>query len=234
MSVLGTLPTSKIKNKINPLVVLRIIQVVILLVILLGSYGVYVVTTAYRDLESLTATLWTTAIYKDAQRLVNSSIWWGNSEQKNEKLNTIKKAGKLTDVIAINRDIELDQQKAQLYLDSVQMPYVNFLHHFLMPPLNIWKNKFTNKIDDTLVWQKYLQNNTYLDVNLIGTWTDFFKDIGDDSPKNEIRSISIGDIAESRGTFTITMNVDFVAENKRAFLLLIDKLSTTSNKENLW
>lgn len=234
MSVLGTLPTSKIQNKVNPLVVLRIIQVLVLLVVLAGSYGIYLVMTAYNELETLTDTLGTTAIYTDAQRLVNSSIGWWNSEQKTEKLNTLKRASKLTDVIAINRSIELDQQQAQLYLDSVQMPYVHFLHHFLMPPLNIWKNKFTNKIDDTLVWQKYLQENTYLDVNLIGSWTDFFKDIGEDSPKNEIRSISIGDISEQKGTFTITMNVDFVAQNKRAFLLLIDKLSTTSNKENLW
>lgn len=234
MSVLGTLPTSKIKNKINPLVVLRILQVLVLLVFLVGSYGIFVVISAYNELETLTDTLGNTSIYTDAQRLVNSSIGWSNSEQKNEKLNVIKRANKLTDIIAINKSIELEQQQAQLYLDSVQMPYINFLHHFLMPPLNIWKNKFTNKIDDTLVWQKYLQENNYLDVNLIGTWTDFFKDIWEDSPKNEIRSISIGDIAEQRGTFTITMNVDFVAQNKRAFLLLIDKLSTTSNKENLW
>jgi hypothetical protein len=74
MSVLGTLPTAKIQNKVNPLVVLRIIQVLVLLVVLAGSYGIYLVMTAYNELETLTDTLGTTAIYADAQRLVNSSI----------------------------------------------------------------------------------------------------------------------------------------------------------------
>jgi hypothetical protein len=100
--------------------------------------------------------------------------------------------------------------------------------------LNIWKDKYTGKIDETLVGQRYLHNNNYLDVNLISQWTNFFKNIGQDSPKNDIKSINVGAITEKDGgIFTISIDVDFIAQTKRSFLLLVDKLSLTSNRTNL-
>ncbi len=100
--------------------------------------------------------------------------------------------------------------------------------------MNIWKDQYTNEIDETLIGKKFLQNNTYLDVNLISQWTDFFKNIGVDSLNNDIKSINVGSVSEgSNGTFSISFDVSFTAKTKRSFLLFIDKMSITSNKDNV-
>jgi hypothetical protein len=46
--------------------------------------------------------------------------------------------------------------------------------------------------------------------------------------------MKIGDFVEDdKGFFNMPITVSFVANSKRAFLLLADKLSMTSNKENI-
>ena len=46
--------------------------------------------------------------------------------------------------------------------------------------------------------------------------------------------MKIGDFVEDeKGLFSMPITVSFVANSKRAFLLLADKLSMTSNKENV-
>jgi len=46
--------------------------------------------------------------------------------------------------------------------------------------------------------------------------------------------MKIGDFVEDdKGFFNMPITVSFVANSKRAFLLLADKLSITSNKENI-
>jgi len=46
--------------------------------------------------------------------------------------------------------------------------------------------------------------------------------------------MTIGDFVEDEnGFFSMPITVSFVANSKRAFLLLADKLSATSNKENI-
>jgi len=46
--------------------------------------------------------------------------------------------------------------------------------------------------------------------------------------------MKIGDFVEDdKGFFSMPITVSFIANSKRAFLLLADKLSITSNKENI-
>jgi hypothetical protein len=46
--------------------------------------------------------------------------------------------------------------------------------------------------------------------------------------------MNIGDLTEdATGYFSMPITVSFTANSKRAFLLLVDKLSITSNKENI-
>ena len=235
MTVLGTLPT-KPKIKANPIVILRILQVLSLLIFLAWMYGVFIISWQYKELEPLTSSLNLTSIYADARNSIRWGISTASSDQKNQFLKSLQSKENLMDVVELNKVAESQYIQTQNYIDAIQMPYENLLHYYLLPPLNIWKNRFTGKIDDTLIWQKYLQNNSYLDVNLINKRTNFFKDIGNDSPKNEIKNINIWEVIENNtnGTFTIWIEVSFVAQTKRSFLLLVDKLSTTSNKENLW
>lgn len=63
---------------------------------------------------------------------------------------------------------------------------------------------------------------------------DFFKNLGDNNESNDVLDMKIGDVAEdSSGYFSMPITVSFKANSKRAFLLLADKLSMTSNKENV-
>ncbi len=235
MTVLGTLPT-KPKIIVNPVVILRILQVLALFIFIGLVYWIFIISWKYKELDTLTSSLNLTSIYSDARNSVRTSISTSSSDQKNQFLKSLQQKEKLVDVIELNKVAESQYMQTQNYIDAIQKPYDNLLYYYLLPPLNIWKNRFTGKIDDTLIWQKYLNNNIYLDVNLINKRTNFFKDIGNDSPKNEIKDINIWEVFEdnSNGIFTIWIEVSFVAQTKRSFLLLVDKLSTTSNKENLW
>lgn len=52
--------------------------------------------------------------------------------------------------------------------------------------------------------------------------------------KNDIESINVWAVSEWQNwTFSIPIDVSFSADTKRSFLLLIDKISITSNKENV-
>jgi len=63
---------------------------------------------------------------------------------------------------------------------------------------------------------------------------DFFKNVGDNNESNDVLDMNIGDITEDNtGFFSMPITVSFIANSKRAFLLLADKLSMTSNKENI-
>jgi len=210
------------------------VQALVVLSIAWVAYGVYITLNAYTTLQKKTITLSYLANYQDAKSSIRGSVGSANSDQKNQFIKDLQSKETIYDVIKLNAYAEWQHIQTKKYFDSIQYPYVHLLQYFLLPPMNIWKNRFTGKIDDTLVWQKYLQWNEYLDVNLIAKWTDFFKDIGRDSPKNEIKNIQISDVQETDGgVFMIPISLSFVAETKRSFLLLVDKLSVTSNRENL-
>ncbi len=81
---------------------------------------------------------------------------------------------------------------------------------------------------------QFLKKNPYDDIKLLQKWSDFFKSVGDNNEFNDIKNIDIGDIKENEnGYFTMPVTINFIANSKRAFLLLVDKISVTSNKTNI-
>lgn len=165
------------------------------------------------------------ALYPNIKNALQVSNWFPQDQTESKIIPNVLQ-------LYINKVTALKQ--LETYSNEIQQPYNNLLQDFLLPPLNIWKDKYTNKINETLVGQNFLKNNTYLDVNLISQWTDFFKNIGVDSLKNDIKSINVWTVKEwSNGTFTIWIDVSFTAQTKRSFLLFVDKMSITSNRENV-
>lgn len=152
------------------------------------------------------------------------------------KTNTLTKdaiqtAKDIKDVIAIHQDALAEKEMSVQYFEKLQKPYTYFLQYILFPSMNIWKDRYSDKIDTSIVGQEYLQKNPYVDNNLISHWTDFFRDIGKNTQYNEINDISIGSLTENEnGSFTIPIDVSFSSSNKRSFLMLVDKLSITSNR----
>ena len=120
------------------------------------------------------------------------------------------------------------------YLHSLQIPYTYLLQYIYLPSLNVWKEKYTNKIDINLIGLKFLEKNPFNDITLLQKRGDFFKNLGDNNESNDVLDMKIGDFVEDeKGFFSMPITVSFVANSKRAFLLLADKLSMTSNKENV-
>ncbi len=185
----------------------------------------YILVTYYTRMQKKVGTLDQLSLYPEIKKSLQATNWFPQDQNSSTTINEVSD-------LYINKTAQYKQIEA--YSKEIQQPYENLLQHFLLPPLNIWKNEYTNEIDETLVGKKFLKYNTYLDVNLISQWTDFFKNIGVDSLKNDIKSISVGSVSEgSNGTFSIWFNVSFTAQTKRSFLLFIDKMSITSNKDNI-
>ena len=148
--------------------------------------------------------------------------------------NKAKNMDSLQDLIDENTSTEKDLAIYSKYLAELQIPYTYFLQQIYLPSLNIWKDPYTNQISIDIIGMKYLQKNPYDDIKLLQKRSDFFKNVGDNNESNDIKNIDIGDIQEdANGYFTIPITVNFTANSKRAFLLLVDKISVTSNKTNI-
>lgn len=128
-----------------------------------------------------------------------------------------------------------DKQRIEWELNFKTSIYNEFLRNFLLPSLNIWKDPYTNVIDITMMWRKYLDKNPYQDISLMAQWSSVIWDSWKEVWVNEVADITIEDIIELEDWyFKIPIRVSFKSNSKRAFLLLVDKLSLTSNITNIW
>lgn len=127
------------------------------------------------------------------------------------------------------------KNKVKAELDFKRSVYSDFLRNLLLPSLNIWKNPYTEQVDLSLLGKKYLDNNPYQDVTLLQQWGGIIRDSGQNIWVNEVVNMQIGEIVEEKetGFFHIPISIDFKSDSKRAFLLLVDKLSQTSNVNNI-
>lgn len=139
----------------------------------------------------------------------------------------------LNELINYETDLWDEIQRYNEYLSNLQDPYSNFMKYILIPQLNIWKDPFNWNIDTSIVWAKFLEKNSYDDIKLIQKWSNFFKNVWNNNEFNQIEDITIWDIVEEQEFFHIPINIKFIANSKRSFLLLVEKLSTTSNQENI-
>ncbi len=146
----------------------------------------------------------------------------------------LKNSDTIKDLLQENKITKWEINKYTDYLHSLQIPYTYFLKYLYLPSLNVWKENYTDTIDTNLVWIKFLEKNPFNDITLLQKRGDFFKNLGDNNESNDVLDMKIGDFTEdTNGFFSMPITVSFVANSKRAFLLLADKLSITSNKENI-
>lgn len=133
-----------------------------------------------------------------------------------------------TKVQEILHDREEFQRKQKSY-------YEVLLQNLYLPSLNVWKDPYTKNFDMTILWQKYLEKNKFQDLYLIQYWSDFIKYVWNDADYNTIDNITIEDIVEIEDSdyFYVPITVTFTSPNKRSFLLLVNKLSVTSNTNNI-
>lgn len=116
-----------------------------------------------------------------------------------------------------------------------QAKYYNMLlRHLYLPSINVWKDPYTTLIDPTLMWQKYLESDPFQDIPLIQYWSDFFKNVWEGGENNEVTAINIGEISDiDEEHFIVPVEISFNSPTKRSFLFLVNKLSTTSDQNNI-
>jgi hypothetical protein len=146
----------------------------------------------------------------------------------------VPRLNNLYDVINLIHERQDLKQRYQEYFESLSEVYRFFLKYIYLPSLNIWKDSFTKQINANLIGRDFLDNNIYQDIKLIEKWSNYFRDVGANNQFNDITNIQLGDIQErDDGYFTIPLTLSFSSPNKRAFLLLVDKISVTSNRKNI-
>lgn len=127
-----------------------------------------------------------------------------------------------------------EKERIQGELNFKRSMYTEFLRNLLLPSLNIWKDPYTKEIDLSILGKKYLDTNPYQDISLLSQWSSIIRESGKDVGDNEVVNMKIGEIRElENGFFNIPISISFKSDSKRAFLLLVDKLSLTSNINNL-
>ena len=135
----------------------------------------------------------------------------------------------------INNNVQDMFEDRQAFKQQQKSYYEVLLQNIYLPTLNVWKDPYTKNFDIRYLWQKYLEADKIQDLYLIQYWSDFIKHVSDDADYNTIESISIWEMVELEDSnyFYTPISVSFTSPNKRSFLLLVNKLSTTSNTNNI-
>lgn len=147
--------------------------------------------------------------------------------------NEAKELKKINDLIDYNINLQETTKKYNEYLEGIQASYENFLKYLFLPSLNIWKNEFLGIIYDDYIWEKFIENNPYNDIDLIDKRSNFIKDVWSNNEYNEIDQIEIWEINEEWDNFYIPIKISYRSNSYRSFLLLIEKLSMTSNQKSI-
>ena len=137
------------------------------------------------------------------------------------------------DLLDTNKNIKEEITRYQDHKKELQSSYSNFLQYFLVPKLNIRKEAYTDKINLDLIGGNFLDNNPFNDINLYQKWSNFFEST-EKNQVNVIEDLEIGDITEADyGLYSIKLSFSFITPSKNALLFLADKISMTSDKENI-
>ncbi len=142
----------------------------------------------------------------------------------------------INSMIAVNNRIEEDLAKDEILKQKQKDDYEVLLQNIYLPSLNVWKDPYTKNFNMWVLWQKYLDSDKFQDLYLIQYWSDFAKYVGNDADYNTIDQITIWDKTElewNSDYFYIPITISFSSPNKRSFLLLVNKLSMTSNQNNI-
>ena len=138
-------------------------------------------------------------------------------------------------IIDINNHVAETLENRQNFKAQQKSYYEILLQNIYLPSLNIWKDPYTKDFDLSILWQKYLEKDKFQALYLIQYWSDFIKYVWNDADYNTIESIVVEDMVELEDSdyFYIPISVSFASPNKRSFLLLVNKLSMTSNSNNI-
>ncbi len=173
-------------------------------------------------------------INKNAKILENINQYKTDTLKNNQLTrNIIATSSTLYDIIEANKNLKDEIERYEIYKENLQYPYTYFLQYLLLPKLNIRKNSYTEELSINILGKNFLDKNPYNDINLMQKRVDFFSNTNQNE-LNQIKDIKIGDINEYENwLFWIKMNINFIAPSQKALISLTDKITTTSDNENI-
>ena len=154
---------------------------------------------------------------------LSSYIGWNNADTINW-------------MIEVNNNIEEEVRIDEIFKQQQKSYYEVLLQNIYLPSLNVWKDPYTKNFNMSVLWQKYLETDKFQDLYLIQYWSDFAKYVWNDADYNIVDSIVIWEkvvMEENPEYFYTPITISFSSPNKRSFLLFVNKLSTTSNQNNI-
>lgn len=164
---------------------------------------------------------------------------YNNVKLDEEKLSSYTQWDRLdtiNSVISVNDAINEDLSENETFKQKQRNYYEVLLQNIYLPSLNIWKDPYTKNFNMAVLWQKYLESDKFQDLYLIQYWSDFAKYVWNDADYNTINQITVWDktvLEWNSDYFYIPITISFSSPNKRSFLLLVNKLSMTSNQDNI-
>ena len=164
---------------------------------------------------------------------------YGNINPDTDKLSSYAEWNSLdtiSSLILVNNNIEDKLDEDEAFKQKQQNYYEVLLQNIYLPSLNIWKDPYTKNFNMWVLWQKYLESDKFQDLYLIQYWSDFAKYVWNDADYNTVDKITIGEktvLEWNPEYFYIPITISFSSPNKRSFLLLVNKLSMTSNQNNI-
>lgn len=184
----------------------------------------------FLSLKVYNNTLEINAKYMELEKLEKYSV--NQSFKSNDEFRSLSTINEIIDSYNILKE---DKLKYDSYVKELSTSYEYLLQYIYLPRLNIWKDLYVDQIHTDMIWIKFLENNPYGDSMLIDKRTSFFQDVWENNESNKVSDISVGNFIEDENWFfTIPITLSFESNSKRSFLLLLDKLLTTSNQENVW
>ncbi len=139
-------------------------------------------------------------------------------------------------MIWIRNNIDEELVIDEMFKQQQKSYYEELVENIYLPSLNVWKDPYTKNFNMWVLWQKYLESDKFQDLYLIQYWSDFVKYVWNDADYNTVDTITIGDktvVEWNSEYFYIPITISFSSPNKRSFLLLVNKLSMTSNQNNI-
>jgi len=142
----------------------------------------------------------------------------------------------ISSIITTNDNIAEEISEDEIFKQQQKDYYEVLLQNIYLPSLNIWKDPYTKNFNMSILWQNYLESDKFQDLYLIQYWSDFAKYVWNDADYNTINQITIWDktvLEWNPEYFYIPITISFSSPNKRSFLLFVNKLSMTSNQNNI-
>ena len=204
-----------------------IISVLVAIIIVWGAmYYWKVVLDEYKAINNRAEELRNLSSYSDAD--IDMKKVFSDTELDNNST--------IEDLIWTNNSIQKKLEEDKTRKEQQKKYYETLLQNIYLPSLNIWKDPYTKNFNMEVLGQKYLEMDKFQDLYLIQYWSDFVKYVWNDADYNEIDQVTIWDktvLEWNPAYFYIPVTISFSSPNKRSFLLLVNKLSTTSNQNNI-